>query len=138
MALFAKIIHHFCKRLHLRCLTGFWRRLCCVSYIVLFVTFFVSSDSKLCIFQLCRFPKKLLVNLLCNWQHNRTGKIENIPQSAPLREKCPYSELFWFAFFRILTEYGQIRGISPYSVRKRQNVDQNNSEYGHFLRSAPM
>ena len=24
--------------------------------------------------------------------------------------------------------------ISPYSVRMRENTDQNNSEYGHFLR----
>ena len=30
---------------------------------------------------------------------------------------------------------GEIRGISPYSVRMRENTDQNNSEYGHFLRS---
>ena len=55
-----------------------------------------------------------------------------------LRERCPYSELFWFAFFRIRTEYGEIRSIqsiSPYSVQIRENADQNNSEYGHFLRS---
>ena len=26
--------------------------------------------------------------------------------------------------------------ISPYSVRMLENTDQNNSEYGHFLRSA--
>ena len=25
--------------------------------------------------------------------------------------------------------------IFPYSVRMRENADQNNSEYGHFLRS---
>ena len=25
--------------------------------------------------------------------------------------------------------------ISPYLVRMRENADQNNSEYGHFLRS---
>ena len=25
--------------------------------------------------------------------------------------------------------------VAPYSVRMRENVDQNNSEYGHFLRS---
>ena len=40
-----------------------------------------------------------------------------------LREKCPYSELFWSVFSRIWTEYGEMR----------ENVDQNNSEYGHFL-----
>ena len=38
-------------------------------------------------------------------------------------------------FSRIWTEYGEIRSISPYSVRMRENADQNNSEYSHFLRS---
>ena len=52
------------------------------------------------------------------------------------RKKCPCSELFWSAFSRIRTEYGEIRRISPYSVQMRKNEDQNNSECGHFLRSA--
>ena len=52
-----------------------------------------------------------------------------------LREKCPYSKLFWSAFSRIRTEYGEILRISPYSVRMRGNTDQNNFEYRHFLRS---
>ena len=52
-----------------------------------------------------------------------------------MREKCPYSELFFVAFSHIRTEYGEILYISPYSVRMRENMDQNNSEYGHFLRS---
>ena len=52
-----------------------------------------------------------------------------------LCEKCSYSELFWSAFFWIWTEYGEISSISPYSVRMWQNVDQNNSEYGHVSRS---
>ena len=49
-----------------------------------------------------------------------------------LCEKCPYSKLFWSAFLRIWTEYGEIRNISRYSVRMRENGGQNNSEYGHF------
>ena len=53
-----------------------------------------------------------------------------------LRENCSYSELFWSVFFRIGTEYGEIRSICPYSVRMRENTDQNNSEYEHFLHSA--
>ena len=53
----------------------------------------------------------------------------------PLREKCPYSELFWSTFARIRIEYGEILPISPYSVQMRENTDQNNSEYGHFSRS---
>ena len=52
-----------------------------------------------------------------------------------LREKRPYSDLFWSAFSRIRTEYGEIRRISPYSVRMWENTDQNNAEYGHLLRS---
>ena len=31
--------------------------------------------------------------------------------------------------------FGLNRGISPYSVRMKENADQNNSEYGHFLGS---
>ena len=52
-----------------------------------------------------------------------------------LRKKCPYSELFWSAFSRIRSEYREILRIFPYSVRMRENANQNNSEYGHFSRS---
>ena len=52
-----------------------------------------------------------------------------------LRKKCPYSELFWSAFSRIWSEYGERLCISSYSVQMRENEDQNNSEYGHFSRS---
>ena len=53
----------------------------------------------------------------------------------PLREKCPYSDLFWSAFSRIRIEYGEIFCISLYSVQMWENADQYNSEYEHFLRS---
>ena len=43
-----------------------------------------------------------------------------------LREKCPYWELFLSVFSRIRTEYGEITRTSPYSVRMRENTDQNN------------
>ena len=49
-----------------------------------------------------------------------------------LRKTCPYSELFWSVFSHICTEYGEILHISPYSVRMRENTNQNNSKYGHF------
>ena len=52
-----------------------------------------------------------------------------------LREKYPYSQLLWSTVSRIQIEYGEILHISPNSVRMRENADQNNSEYGHFLRS---
>ena len=62
------------------------------------------------------------------WAH--VGDIYN-----SLREKCPYSELVWSAFFRIRTEYEEIFRVSPYSVQMRENADQNNSEYRHILHS---
>ena len=55
-----------------------------------------------------------------------------------LREKCQYLELFWSIFSRTWTEYGKILCISPYSVRMRENADQNNSKYGHFSRSVAL
>ena len=61
--------------------------------------------------------------------------LEQVSLCKSLREKYPYLELFWSAFSRIQTENGELRSISPYSVRMRENVDQNNSEYGHFWRS---
>ena len=44
------------------------------------------------------------------------------PQCFSLREKRPYTEFFWSVFFRIWTECGEIRSISPYSVRMRENT----------------
>ena len=43
-----------------------------------------------------------------------------------------YSELFRSAFSRIRAEYGEIRSISPYSDRMRENVDQNNPNTDTF------
>ena len=40
------------------------------------------------------------------------------------------------AFFRIRTVYGELLRISLYSVQMWENLDQNNSKYGHFSRSA--
>ena len=42
---------------------------------------------------------------------------------------------FWSAFSRIRTEYGEIRSISPYLVPIRENTDQKNSVFEHFLHS---
>ena len=55
--------------------------------------------------------------------------------TIPLRKKCPYSEFFWSMFSRIRTECGEILHISPYSVQMRENTNQKNPEYGHFLSS---
>ena len=49
-----------------------------------------------------------------------------------LRTKCPYSELFWSAFF---PHFPAFRLNTPNAGTCGKNADQNNSEYGHFLRS---
>ena len=51
--------------------------------------------------------------------------------------KRRYSEYFWSLFSRIWTEYGdtEIRSISLFSVKMRENPDQKNSEYKHLSRS---
>ena len=56
-------------------------------------------------------------------------------EEQSLRKTCPYSELFWSVFSHIRTEYGEMRSISPYSVRMGEHAGQNNYEYGQFLRS---
>ena len=58
--------------------------------------------------------------------------------SLPLGEKCPYSELFWSdspAFGLNMDRYSVSLRITPYSFRMRENTNQNNSDYGHFLHS---
>ena len=52
--------------------------------------------------------------------------------------KCPYSELFWSTFSRIRIDYGEILRMSQYSIQMRENGDQNNFKYGHFLSSVYM
>ena len=61
-----------------------------------------------------------------SWIQSHAKTISNPQQPSDwkkytLRKKCLYSELFWSAFFRIRTEYGEIL-----------RADQNNSEYGLF------
>ena len=50
-------------------------------------------------------------------------------------KKYQSSELFWSAFFCIRNEYGEIWSISPCLAQMQENAEQNNSKYGHFLRS---
>ena len=66
----------------------------------------------------------------------------NCLKSLTLRKTFPYLELFWSAFFPHFPAFGV--NTKRYGVSLRiqskcrkcgKNVDQNNSEYGHFLRS---
>ena len=51
-----------------------------------------------------------------------------------LRKKSPYLGLFWSAFFPHFPAFG-LSVFSPNAGKCRKNADQNNSEYGNFLRS---
>ena len=55
----------------------------------------------------------------------------NITIGLPISIGLPILVRF-FPVFGLNTE---IRSIYPYSVQMLGNTDQNNSEYGHFLRS---
>ena len=79
----------------------------------------------------------LATNVESNWstlvKQLTLFAIGGIITDRTMREKCLYSELFWSAISRIWTKYREILRISPYSVRMRENKDQNNSKCGHFL-----
>ena len=84
-------------------------------------------------------PAQNLTSGLVEWScavvilhHSATQQLQD---NFILREKVSYLELLWSIFSIIWTEYGDIWSISPYSVQMRENTDQNNSEYGHFLPS---
>ena len=47
-------------------------------------------------------------------------------ESCTLRKKCSYSEFFWSTFSRIWRACEEIRNISPYPVRMRENTDREN------------
>ena len=82
-------------------------------------------------FRLVRYNK--VFNLKITWRNHCSLFLT---YEAPLLKQCLYEELFWSPFSHIWTEYGEIRSISPYSVRMRENGDQDNSSYEHFLSSA--
>ena len=73
------------------------------------------------------FPHSSIIRILSTlWSRTR---------ELTLREKCPYSELFWSLFSRIRTECLEVLRVFPYSVPIRENADQNNSGYRRFLHS---
>ena len=53
-------------------------------------------------------------------------------KNSTLRIKCPYSQLFWYAFFSHFSASGR----NPNAGKCGENADQNNFEQGHFSRSA--
>ena len=65
--------------------------------------------------------------------YTRVGTVNLLhARTFTLRKKYLYSDFFWSVFSLIGTEYGEMRIISPYWVRMRENAHQKNPEYGHF------
>ena len=67
---------------------------------------------------------KINEGVWCNIRKQKFSYIWNMRYSL---RKSPY-----FSALRLNTKR---YSVSPYSVQMRENVDQNNSKYGHFLRS---
>ena len=65
-----------------------------------------------------REPKDVRLNTTYTLLHH-----EHCLKSAQIRS------FFWSVFFRIRTEYVEIRSISPYSVQIRKNTDQKKTPY---------
>ena len=70
------------------------------------------------------------------FHNNFLSKHLNLNLSLTLRNRCPYMELFWSAFFPHFPAFPYLSVFSPNAGKCGENVNQNNSEYGHFLRSA--
>ena len=73
------------------------------------------------------------LHILCSELLHRLWLKKIKVESSTLRRNCPYLDLFWSLLSRIQIEYGEVLCISPYSVRIRENTDQNNVEYGHAV-----
>ena len=85
--LFAKIISNVRKRLHLRCLTGFWKCLCCVRDNYLYINFptqpFLLPSCLWWFKAFFTFPISHETHTPAHWQQNRIGKVGDIFQSFP-------------------------------------------------------
>ena len=52
------------------------------------------------------------------------AKALRMTEAKPEMKSVQIRSFFWSVFSRIRTEYGEIRNISPYSVRMWENTDQ--------------
>ena len=79
-----------------------------------------------------------IINIYLNLVDLNSNELTSVWKATLIKStawKVSVFEVFWSVFSRIRTEYGEIRSISSYSVRMRENTDQINSEYGNFSRS---
>ena len=74
--------------------------------------------------------------VVINGEFSVTSKINPMATNRyALRKMYPYLQLFWSVFSLIRIAYGEILGISPYSVQMGENAGQNYFEYGLFSRN---
>ena len=85
--------------------------------------------------QIC---EKLLAWMLSGLQMNNCNDSEVVVwRSSVKKVQCVKVPVFAVILVRIFPHSDWIRRDTEYSVQMRENVDQNNSEYGHFLRIGP-
>ena len=67
------------------------------------------------------------------WQKKATARKKHTSKES-LREKCPYSELFWSVFSRIRTEYGEILSLLiPSECEKTRTKKTPNTDTFHAM-----
>ena len=61
-------------------------------------------------------------------------KFVNLKRRNALREKCPYSELFWSLFSGIRTEYGEILHIQSKCGKMRTRITPNTDTFNAVIK----
>ena len=66
-------------------------------------------------------------------KYSETLSLNNECKTKEHCVKCvQIRSFFWSVFSRVRTEYVEIRNMSSYSVRMRENSNQKSSVFGHF------
>ena len=83
------------------------------------------------------FQIKRVIQVTCMLIFDHIYRIlDHFFSKLPLREKCPYLELFWSAFSRIWTEYGEIRSIRSECRKMRTRITSNTNTF--YAVSSPL
>ena len=123
-----------CVKIEASCVISHWK---CLSHQagLLYTIFSINFFLETCIHKTWNFTLVLLIKVLLMkttftlYKANICWTCATFPCHFKLSTRMTY--YFSFLVYHCMTS---IR-ISPYSVRMQENTDQNNYEYGHFLRS---
>ena len=99
-------------------------------YLLFLKTSLWKDQSELWVLKSCKI-KDLLFSIKWNWSWTSSHAFK----LTFLSLNYFFDLFFWSIFSRIRTKCKEIRSMSLYSTRIRENTDQKNSEYGHFSRT---